>query len=137
MIKDILRDPLTYVCIGLPVILWGMMFTVSFGQDIREHHEHQSVAGRFYASWLQPNFGRPRQASCCNHKDCYQTRIQQVGAHWFALRREDGAWIAIPDHRLEHNQGDALDSPDGLSHVCMAAPTSGNQVYCAVLGSQG
>jgi GH15 family glucan-1,4-alpha-glucosidase len=90
---------------------------------------------QFYNTWSRPNGGQPRVASCCNKHDCYPTRIERRGASWYALRREDHAWIRIPQGLLEHEQLDPRESPDGQNHACIAPPQYGNVVYCAVLGS--
>jgi hypothetical protein len=129
-----------WLCILSGIGLGILAFVVTHpakGQDIREHHEHQSIAGQFYATWLRPNGGHPRTWSCCSSKDCYQTVIKRQGGHWYAQRREDGQWIPIPDEKLEHLQIDPRESPDGQSHVCAPPPWDGNGVYCAVIGSQG
>lgn len=99
-------------------------------QDVQLHNN-------FYSNWLQPNHGRDRVQSCCGGHDCYPTRMRNVGGVWFAQRREDGAWIAVPPEKLEQNQADPVLAPDGRAHVCMSPPQVGNYLYCATLGSEG
>jgi len=99
--------------------------------------QDQGLHDRFYSTWKMP---QPRDASgerinsCCSNIDCYPTTFKQVGGTWFAQQRETGKWIVIPVQRLEQNQPDPRDSPDGHGHLC-ANPNG--MVYCAVLGVQG
>lgn len=111
----------------------------AWAEDHQHHHPPQDAQlhDRFYSTWYMPNGGMPRNSSCCNLKDCYPTTIKKVGDVYFARRREDGAWIPIPTSKIEQNQSDPRESPDGRSHVCMAAPSGGANVYCAVLGTDG
>ncbi len=106
-----------------------------------EHHHHPpedaALHHRFYVTWNIPNDGKPRKQSCCNRQDCYPTQIKNVGGTYFALRRENQVWVPVPDSKIEHNQSDPREFPDGRNHVCMAPPQDGIKVYCAVLGSGG
>src|SRR5690348_11003031 len=106
-------------------------------QAQERHHPPQDMElhNTFYSTWMIPNNGAVRSKSCCNNIDCYPTEVHRVGDHWFAKRREDGKWILIPDDKIEQNQPDPRESPDGRSHVCMSSPFAGDYVYCAVLGS--
>jgi len=132
------RIDLDYGLIFLGTVLAVLL--IAFGALGQEphHDENFHAAGdvpiheRFYSTWMVPPL---RNSSCCNKKDCYPTQFRQVGGTWFAMRKEDGEWIAIPEERLEHNQADPEESPDGQSHVCMRAPGMDNMVFCAVLGS--
>ncbi len=98
--------------------------------------EHQDLHDQFYQNWLMPNVrdaNGNRTNSCCSNHDCYPTEFKLVGGTWFAMHRESGKWIVVPDTKLEHNAPDPRESPDGRGHLC--ASSLGN-VYCAVLGLQ-
>ncbi len=117
-------------------ILFALLITPATAQ---EHHHHppqdQHLHDMFYNTWRMPNGGLPRTSSCCNDRDCYPTSIELRGGKYYARRREDGAWIEVPASKLEHNQSDPRESPDGQNHVCMPPPGYGQGVYCAVLGN--
>jgi hypothetical protein len=117
------------------------LFAVATQAQEHSHHSHPprdaEVHEMFYVTWNVPNNGQPRERSCCNKHDCYPTQIKEVGSTYFALRREDQRWVPIPHSKIEHNQPDPRESPDGRNHVCMAPPQDGIKVYCAVLGSGG
>lgn len=139
------RDP---IGIALLVFLW-ITATFFIGMGIRamvvnaHGHEGHDAVSQFYSNWMQMP---TREYSCCNLKDCYATQFKREAGQWYAMRREDGAWIAVSDRILEHNAVDPKDSPDGQGHVCMSPPRidydeDGNppdkssNVYCAVLGT--
>jgi hypothetical protein len=119
--------------------LAGLIFiaTPIAAQDHTHPPQDAQLHDQFYNTWSRPNGGQQRVASCCNKHDCYPTRIIRRGSSWYAERREDRAWIRIPDGTLEHEQDDPRESPDGQNHACIAPPVYGNIVYCAVLGSGG
>lgn len=102
------------------------------------HHppEHEKLHQEFYSKWQMPPL---RSVSCCNLKDCYPTPIKFEDGRYWALRREDKKWIAIPEGVLEQNQpiDDQRESPDFQSHVCMPPPDThfGDRVWCATIGS--
>lgn len=91
--------------------------------------EHMLLHEQFYSTWM---IAPARTHSCCNNQDCYPTQFRHERGKWWALRREDGAWVEVPAIRLEHNQADSRDSPDGQGHVCM---NPDGFIFCAVLGS--
>lgn len=105
---------------------------------LAQGHQHPPGDGdihdRFYSTWKVPNKGMPRISNCCSLKDCYPTEVRNRGGNWEFRRREDGAWLRIPDSRIEQFQIDPRESPDNRSHVCAAAPPSVN-VYCFTFGS--
>lgn len=70
---------------------------------------------RFYSTWMRPD--KP-SVSCCNLEDCYPTEARFHNGTWFAKRREDGKWLAVPPAKIEHNR----DSPDGRNHLCAPKP---------------
>jgi hypothetical protein len=96
--------------------------------------EHQELHEKFYSTWMIPRPGMPdhRKASCCDKRDCYPAEVTRIGGQWFFLHRETKRWLPIPENRLEHNQPDPRESPDGRSHIC--AGTTG-VLYCATLGA--
>lgn len=115
------------------LILWALPTLAQHNHPPQDAQLHE----QFYSTWQMPNGGQPRANSCCNKADCYPTPMRNVGGTWFAKRREDGRWIAIPDSKLEQNQPDMRESPDGQSHVCMPPPNHSDGVYCATLGLGG
>ncbi len=99
--------------------------------------QDQELHDKFYSTWMEPvnrDEDGNRVSSCCNKMDCYPTAFKLVGGTWFAQIRETGKWVAIPPERLEQNQPDPRESPDGQGHLC-ANPNG--MVYCAVVGVQG
>jgi hypothetical protein len=126
------------------IVLGVLAFALLTGDSKAQEHSHHShppqdaeLHHTFYVTWNMPNNGEPREKSCCNKHDCYPTQIKRVGETYFALRREDQQWVPIPHSKIEHNQPDPRESPDGRNHVCMTPPQHGVNVYCAVLGSGG
>lgn len=124
-----------YVLAAVAALCILVLGAPAAGQEHQHPPRDAQLHDKFYSTWNMPNGGQPRTSSCCSSKDCYPTTIKNVGGVWFAQRREDQAWIMVPDAKVEQNQSDPRESPDGLSHVCMAAPTGGANVYCAVLGT--
>jgi hypothetical protein len=61
---------------------------------------------------LQEAFKHQPHKSCCNKADCYPTEVKYEDNHWYALRREDGNYIRVPDNKVERNR----DNPDGRIH---------------------
>lgn len=105
------------------------------GRGMGSTHSHppedEALHGKFYSTWNMPNNGQPRDKSCCNKGDCYPTPFKNVAGTWFAMHRETGKWIVVPDQKLEHLQSDPRESPDGQGHLCASAE---RYVYCAVIG---
>ena len=102
-------------------LLLFLLSAPAFGQEKEESHH------KFYQNWMRPDMP---SASCCGRWDCYPTEFKQVNGRWFALRREDGAWMPIPPEKMELNR----DSPDGRNHVCMQAPGKSDTIFCAITG---
>lgn len=117
------------------VILILLAVRAAMGQ----HHHPPADAGMhdsFYMTWMVPNNGAPRVSSCCSGKDCYPVEVRSGRFGWEFRRREDGAWLPIPENRIEQNQADPRESPDHRNHVCAPPPTSGvTKVYCFTFGS--
>lgn len=110
----------------LLILLWLLSMS-AWGQfGYPHHHPTETITGataRFYESWMRPDM--PTH-SCCDQKDCYPTSAKQIGGTWFAQRREDRQWLAVPQTRVEIHR----DSPDGRSHLCAPPPEQGNMVFC-------
>lgn len=84
-----------------------------------------------YTNWKQPHTG----VSCCSERDCYATEAQFKDGTWYARRREDGKWLAVPPEVV-------LDErpADGSAHVCAPAPiysASTVTVWCFVPPNNG
>lgn len=118
-----------------PYLTLLLFFWLTFGAWGQEHrHPPQDVPihEKFYATWYMPD--NPTK-SCCNKQDCYPTAIKYVGTTLMANRREDGAWIVVPSHKIERNR----DNPDGRNHICAPPPNhpDAGKVYCFSLGTGG
>lgn len=104
-------------------------------QNIHHHDGESPSVDAFYSTWYMPD--NPAKL-CCNKVDCYPTEIKYQQGIIFAKRREDGAWIRVPPHKIERNR----DNPDGRNHVCMLPPPPPNHpqfgnVLCFSLGIGG
>jgi hypothetical protein len=129
-------------------LLMGLVASCTPTLAPAQPHEHMSPAGKFYESW---NIPPERKSSCCSDQDCYSTLFRVRGGHYEYLSRrligfadqgwpretvEDalkrGEWGGIPDEKLEANQADPRESPDGMNHVCVL---SSGYVLCAATGS--
>lgn len=77
-----------------------------------------------YSTWKIPGTAR----SCCDDRDCYATESKNVGGTWYALRREDKRWLAVPPEAILTDGA----TPDGNAHLCAPAPLTedDNRVYC-------
>jgi hypothetical protein len=66
--------------------------------------------------------------SCCNDGDCYPTEAKFERGQWYALRREDQRWLAIPDKAVLKDGS----TPDGKAHLCAPAPITEEdmRIYC-------
>lgn len=104
---------------------------ISVAQEMHHPPQDMELHEKFYSTWMMPD--RP-EVSCCGKGDCYPTEAHMENGHWVAKRREDGAWIKIPDAKVEHNR----DNPDGRNHICAPVPyvaeRSGTEVYCFTPG---
>lgn len=108
-----------------------LLVLISTAQAEEHDHGKLGIAGEFYSKWKVPEDGKARWKSCCNRLDCYATAIQNKGGIWYGRHRETGAWVVIPNGRLEENASDERITPDGQSHMC-ANPNG--VVFCAVRG---
>jgi hypothetical protein len=111
------------------VLTWG---GAVMAQQTTHRHPPQDIPAheKFYSTWYMPD--NPKK-SCCNKADCYPTVIRYIGDRIEARRREDGAWLVIPPHKIEQRR----DNPDGRNHLCAPPPTASyppNTVFCFALG---
>ena len=114
--------------IAYSIVMLAAASHVARGQGHSGHPpQDQAIHEKFYSNWMRPE---DRSLSCCNQHDCYPTLFKKEGGTWFALRREDGEWIPIPEATIEYDR----DNPDGRNHVCMQEPGYQNRVYCAIIG---
>jgi hypothetical protein len=77
-----------------------------------------------YMDWKQPG----TEISCCHDRDCYDTESRFEHGQWYALRREDRRWIAIPEKAVLKDGA----TPDGKAHLCAPAPITedDSRIYC-------
>jgi hypothetical protein len=105
---------------------WG-----GLAMKVIEHHERTilplllllivttpSSAHDVYMDWQRPGLG----TMCCSGDpiagDCYPTQARFIQGKWYALRREDKKWLAIPDKAVLTD----VDNPDGRAHLCAPEP---------------
>lgn len=130
-----------YLHRAVTAFLVGMLFgwmiiTLSavFARAQEHPHTHAGEVGRFYQTWNRPyaieGACERRECSCCSQQDCAVRPTKLVGGTWFVFYEGNGEWLPIPEERWEHNQPDPKESPDGLTHTCIA----GNTVLCATQG---
>jgi hypothetical protein len=127
---DVWKKASVVAAVAALMLAFLTLLTALLGPGAWAHdHEELGTAGAFYERWMRPP---GRYSSCCNKQDCYATTIRRKGEDYEFVERESGQWRFLPASLLEQNQEDAIDSPDGLSHVC-ARP--GQLPFCAVRGS--
>ena len=120
---------------GLIVVAAALAAFFLVGTHAKGQHYHPpqdaEIHERFYNGWMRPD--KP-SVSCCNLMDCYPTEARFQGGTWFAKRREDGKWLAVPASKVERNR----DSPDGRNHLCAPKPqyeaAYENGVICFIAG---
>lgn len=109
------------------LFLWLIAFAI--GSAFAQHPpEHQALHEQFYSTWMIPP---SRTTSCCNKQDCFPTTFRKRADQWWALDRDGLTWLLVPADKIEENQTDPRDSPDGRGHICAYRA----YIYCAVLGS--
>ncbi len=120
-----LRDVFCWI---LVVLL--LAFFMNRGQSQEHHHspQDQAIHEKFYSNWMMPD---SPGTSCCHERDCYPTEARNTPNGWYARRREDGAWLSVPDAKIERNR----DNPDGRNHLCAPPPVYGDRIYCFIIGS--
>lgn len=86
-----------------------------------------AAAHDIYRDWRSPKSG----GSCCSGGetgDCYVAPARFENGQWYAQRREDNRWLAIPDNVILKDGATA----DGNAHLCAPAPLAeeDTRVYC-------
>ena len=113
-------------------LLWLMLPAVAQEGPTHSHPpQDASIHEQFYSTWYMPD--NPSR-SCCDKRDCYPTEIRYVGNRIEARRREDGAWLVIPENKIERHR----DNPDGRNHLCAPPPDTHFEpgtVFCFILGT--
>lgn len=112
------------------LILFVLLLLTPAKADPRHPPEHAQLHEKFYSTWYMPD--NPTK-SCCNKADCYPTEVRIIGERVEAKRREDGAWLVIPERKIERHR----DNPDGRNHLCAPPPGSpypAGTVFCFALG---
>jgi hypothetical protein len=100
--------------------------------DTERHHppQDQALREKSYSTWhMRDN----PAVSCCNNSDCCPTDIKFIDDRIYAKRREDGKFILVPQHKVEHDR----HNPDGMNHLCAPPPNAYSPidtVYCFALG---
>lgn len=92
----------------------------AFGQSGHRHpDEHLAQHGSFYWWLTRPDVPNAQPGSCCGDGDCYPTRARMGPlGQWQALRREDNAWIDIPEERVVTRPDELARRPDYQAHLC-------------------
>ncbi len=90
----------------------------------------QAFGHEQYTSWRRAADNFP----CCGDHDCYETEARYRDGIWWALRREDKKWLAVPQHLFVLGA-----AKDGHAHLCAPPPTeSGSEtVYCFMMEAMG
>ena len=117
----------------LACTLCTLMYTASIAQQHQHPPQDAELHERFYSGWYMPD--NPTEP-CCNKMDCYPTIARFKDKQWWAQRREDHKWIAVPWAKVERNR----DNPDGRSHLCAPPPETAHpegRVLCFSLGVGG
>lgn len=114
----------TAIAIGIFVLVLLLLYPLAHAQEIypqpeHRHHPTQDMPlhEKFYSTWYMPD--QPSK-SCCNKADCYPTEAKFERSRWWAKRREDGKWLAIPYEKVERDR----EMPDPRAHLCAPPPTA-------------
>lgn len=126
-----MSPPIGRLWLTLPLLFYtmialGIAAALSAARGQEHHHPTETITGataKFYDRWDRIDMPG---VSCCSAKDCYAAAARQVGGTWFARRREDGKWMAVPAAKVETR----YDSPDGLAHLCAQPPGTGDMIFC-------
>ena len=132
---DVLDNQNRYI---LPLLISGIrILAVSSAIAQEQHHPTQdrTIHERFYSTWMMPD---NRNIPCCHNVDCSPAETRFENGHWIARKvGDDGDWIAVPPHKVEHDR----ESPDGRSHLCSALIRRDDrvddwlEVFCFIPGS--
>ena len=130
------------IVLGLALVI--MQTVQGWGHDVMPGMtKEQKDVAEFYAGWKRPDLrekkNNTRWSSCCNKTDCHEVDVKTERGIWFFKDIYTQQWFPIPADKLEDNQPDPRESPDGKSHVCYSAYTTSSvayvNIFCAVLGS--
>src|SRR5689334_17038881 len=83
------------MCVAIAIVIPAHL---SFAEEHRHPQQDQEIHEKFYSTWMRPDMPH---ASCCDNRDCYPTAARFRNGHWEARRREDGAWLVVPDSKVE------------------------------------
>lgn len=101
----------------------------------QEHHQHPpgdaDAHSLFYQHLTRPDIQGSYPGSCCSGMDCYSTPARFSEGQWWALRREDRVWIAIPPERIVTREDELARRPTYEATLCAQGP-AGGFVYCFV-----
>jgi len=116
------------------VVIVGIAFFATIAKAQHVHPDETITdpkVAKFYEQWKRPP---SRVISCCSSRDCYAAPIRPgPNGKIEYFHKWTQTWAVIPQSVLEHNQPDAMDSPNHEAHIC-AAPYAPDLVFCAVLG---
>jgi hypothetical protein len=101
--------------------------------DARDRGQYNDVP-RYIRNWFKA-LRNPLGTYCCDQSDCARTEARTIGNQWQA-KTPNGAWIAIPDDKVVHNQG----NPTGEPILCTLENREkelGWEVLCFVPGPSG
>lgn len=123
--------------IGLLLIAAGFIYGLLNPAQSQDHDAGHTQYHPVYENWMMPH---APSVPCCYRKelnsdgeptgDCYPTEFRPVVIggkfdHWMA-RRDNGAWIDVPDSRLIRQKNP--DNSGVHGHLCEVM----GMVYCAL-----
>ena len=122
------------ICLAVLIAIAGAVamfaFTCIAAKAAEPHHHPEAdreLHEKFYSTWQRPD---TPTISCCSLADCYRTTAKHEGGRWFAKRREDGAWLPIPEEKIERKR----EMPDHNTHLCAPPPNHpyypADHVFC-------
>jgi hypothetical protein len=102
-------------------------------QDHRHPPQDAQAHATFYWHLTRPDQPNAMPGSCCGMGDCYPAPARYVNGRWEALRREDRAWIVVPNERVVTREDQLARRTDHQATLC-ATPTF---TYCFVAPQTG
>ena len=109
-------------------LLWALAHCAVRAEPQTHPPEHQAAHESFYYFLTRPDIPNSARGSCCSGFDCYPTAARIVNGRWQALRREDRAWIVIPESRVVTKEDELERRPDQQATLCATVAF----VYCFV-----
>ena len=131
----IFRKDWPAVVIGIAILVMLALVVLVFpagkvkAQDHHHPPEHAQLHDQFYRNLIRPDRPGAGPGSCCGNSDCYPVQAEFRQGQWWALRREDNEWIAVPNESVIQNE----NSPDGRAHLCATLSVT----YCFIRPSDG